>query len=90
MLYEHMKTVSSKNTLDADIEAYDKLLPSLQESIGKWALVYKCELVGIFDVSEQAAEEAVKRFGRGPYLIRQIGAPPTCLPASVMFSPRYA
>jgi hypothetical protein len=84
-----MKT-ESPSGLDADIAAYEKLLPALQGSIGKWALVHKRELVGIFGTSEEAAVEAVKRFGRGPYLIRQVGAPPTCLPASVMFCPIYA
>ena len=84
-----MKT-ESQDGLDADIAAYEKLAPKLQGSIGKWALVHKRELVGTFDTSESTAAEAVKRFGRGPYLIRQIGAPPTCLPASVMFCPGYA
>jgi hypothetical protein len=86
---EYMKAVMP-DTLDADITAYEKLLPTLKGSIGKWVLVCKQELVGVFDSSELAAAEAVKRFGRGPYLIRQIGAPPTCLPASVMFCPGYA
>jgi len=85
-----MKTAESKGTLDADIEAYEKLLPTLQGSIGKWVLIHKRELVGTFEASELAAAEAVKRFGRGPYLIRQIGAPPICLPASVMYCPDYA
>jgi len=84
-----MKT-ATPDPLDADIAAYEKLLPSLKGSIGKWVLVYKQELLGIFDALELAPGEAVKRFGRGPYLIRQIGAPPTSLPASVMFSPSYS
>jgi hypothetical protein len=84
-----MKT-ESPDGLDADIAAYEKLLPTLQKSIGKWVLVHNKELNSVFDSSDQAAAEAVKRFGRGPFLIRQIGAPPNCLPASVMFCPQYA
>ena len=87
--FDYMKTAESKGLLDADIEAYEKLLPTLQDKIGKWVLIHKREVEGIFEDSESAAADAVKRFGRGPYLIRQIGAPPVCLPASVMFCPIY-
>jgi hypothetical protein len=31
----------------------------------------------------------VGKFGAGPYLIRQIGAPPVTLPASVMYHPAH-
>ena len=40
------------------------------------------ELVGLYDTFDAAAADAVKRFGSGPYLMRQIGAPPVTLPAS--------
>ena len=29
----------------------------------------------------------IRRFGRGPFLIRQLGAPPASLPASVLYRP---
>jgi len=45
--------------------------------------------VAVYDFFEDAAEDAVRRFGRGPYLIRQVGAPPVTLPASVMYQPVY-
>lgn len=41
--------------------------------------------VGTFLDSQDAAAEAVRRFGRGPYLIRRVGAPPLTLPPSVMY-----
>ena len=41
------------------------------------------ELVGLFDTFEEAAPCAVEKFGRGPYLIRRVGAPPVTLPASI-------
>jgi hypothetical protein len=47
--------------------------------------VHQQQLVALYSTFEAAAEEAVRRFGRGPYLIRQIGAPPLILPASVMY-----
>lgn len=44
-------------------------------------------LVGTCDSFEAAAEDAVERFGRGPYPIRRVGAPPVTLPASVPYRP---
>ena len=71
-----------------DIVAYEKLRAELEEKhTGKWVLFHDLKLVGVYDTFEAAAEQAVTQFGRGPYLIRQIGAPPVTLPASVMFVP---
>ncbi|MBZ5609800.1 MAG: hypothetical protein LAP38_16180 [Acidobacteriia bacterium] len=76
--------------IDENIVAYDEIRQKLEaDHMGKWALLCNRELVSIFDSSEQAAETAVQKFGRGPYLIRQIGAPPLVLPASVMYHPDY-
>jgi hypothetical protein len=73
--------------LDQEIAAYDAMSADLEaQHMGKWALVRDRKLVGIYDSFEKAAEEAVSRFGRGPYLIRQVGAPKVTLPASVMYS----
>jgi hypothetical protein len=72
--------------LDREIEAYEKRRAELEEhSMGKWVVFHDQKLIGPFDTFENAAEEAVRLFGRGPYLIRQIGAPSIVLPASVMF-----
>jgi hypothetical protein len=69
-----------------EIVAYETLQPELEEKhTGKWVLIFHRELVGIYESFELAAEDAVKRFGSGPYLIRQVGAPPVTLPASVMY-----
>ena len=77
--------------LDQDIAAYEKLQAGLESKhVGKWVLVHDEVLVSLYDSFEAAADEAVKRFGRGPYLIRQIGAPPMTLPASVLYHRRHA
>ena len=69
-----------------DIAAFDAIEIDLAaEHPGDWALVHDQELIGTYPTFEAAATEAVSRFGRGPYLIRQIGAPPVRLPASVMY-----
>ena len=80
-----------ETTIHEEIAAYEDLRQSLEaDHMGKWVLIRNRELLSLFDSFEAAAEEAVKRFGRGPYLIRQIGAPPVTLPASVMYRSEYA
>lgn len=74
--------------LKDEIAAYERMRSELEAShVGKWVIVHSCELVGVYDSLESAAEEAVKRFGRGPYLLRQVGSSPLVLPASVMYVP---
>jgi len=72
--------------INDDIAAYDAMRQKLEaDHTGKWVLFHERSLVSIHDSFEETAEEAVRKFGRGPYLIRQIGAPPLVLPASVMY-----
>ncbi len=72
--------------LDKDIAAYDAKREELeQHHHGKWVVFHDGEFIGAYDSLDNAATEAVRRFGRGPYLIRQVGAPPITLPASAMF-----
>lgn len=72
--------------LKVEIAAYERLQADLEAShLGKWVLVHDEKPQGFFETFEQAAAEAVTNFGRGPYLIRQIGAPSVTLPASVMY-----
>ena len=74
------------NPLDIEIEAYEKRLPDLEKNhLGKFVVFKGGELVGAWDTLDAAAAAAVARFGRGPYLIRQVGAPRPTLPASVLF-----
>lgn len=74
-----------------DIVAYEGMQADLEsQHLGRWALVYDRKLIEVFDGFEAAAQHAAKNFGRGPYLIRQIGAPPVTLPASVMYRPLHA
>jgi len=72
--------------LSKEIKAYEKMREDLESKhTGKWVLIQDEKLVGVFESFESAAEEAVRLFGKGPYLIRQVGAPPIVLPASVMY-----
>ena len=61
-------------TLDENIAAYQKMRDYLEtEHFGKWVLFYDEEFVGSYDDFQDAGYDAMKRFGRGPYLIRQVG-----------------
>ena len=59
-----------------EIAAYDRLRDALEaDHTGEWVVVHDEELVGTYESFETAARKAVKCFGGGPYLIRQIGVP---------------
>ncbi len=77
--------------LKDEIAAFDRMRNDLEtEHFGEWVVVHDENLVGTYDSFDDAANEAVKRFGRGPYLIRKVGAPPVTLPASVLYRPTHA
>ena len=70
-----------------EISAYERIRTDLELTrIGEWAVVHGGQLVDTFQEFQDAADEAVRRFGRGPYLIRQIGAPQITLSASLMYN----
>ena len=61
-------------TLDENIAVYDAMREHLeQEYHGKWVVFHDREFVGSYDEKEDAGCDAMRRFGRGPYLIRQVG-----------------
>ena len=69
-----------------EIAAFDGMKGDLQKNhLGKFVVIKGGNLVGVWDTLDAAATDAVLKFGRGPYLIRQVGAPTPTLPASVMF-----
>ncbi len=73
-------------TIEQEIAAYEALRVNLElHHTGQWAVVHDEALVGLYPSFDEAARDAVKRFGGGPYLIREIGAAPFTLPASVLY-----
>jgi len=74
--------------LSKEIAAYNAIRNELEiDHLGKWVVIHDEVLVGIYDSFDDAASNAVEQFGRGPYLIREVGAPPLALPASVFYRP---
>jgi hypothetical protein len=75
-------------TLTEEIAAYEKMRADLEAAhLGKFVVIHDGLVAGTYGSFDDAARDAVHRFGRGPYLIRQIGSPPITLPASVMYHP---
>jgi hypothetical protein len=75
-------------TLSSQISAYEAMRDVLEsDHFGRWVVFHDGELVNTYETFEEAAEDAVSRFGRGPYLIRQVGAPPVSLPAPALYRP---
>ena len=73
-------------TLKEEIAAFENMRSDLEiEHFGKWVIVHNGQLVGAYDDFQLAADMAVREFGRGPYIIEQVGASPNTLPASVMY-----
>lgn len=74
--------------LDVELSAYRMKAAELEANHpGKWVIFKGATLIGVHDTLEAAAEDAVARFGQGPYLIRQIGAAPIVIPVSVAYNP---
>lgn len=81
-----------EEVLKAELEAYEEKKEDLLAHYpGKFVLFHGKDFIGSFDTFDNAAKEAVRKFGKGPYLIRQVGgATEMPLPASVAYRPVYA
>ncbi|MCY4514467.1 MAG: hypothetical protein OXC69_04950 [Candidatus Tectomicrobia bacterium] len=74
------------SNLREEMAAYETMRSNLEiEHFGKWVIIHNGELEGVYDDFQSAADNAVRKFGRGPYIIEQVVAPPEALPASVMY-----
>ncbi|HJU60686.1 MAG TPA: hypothetical protein VJ864_01470 [Candidatus Binatia bacterium] len=72
--------------IQKEIETFQQMRAELESAhTGEWVVIHNCQLIGFYASFEKAADDAVRKFGSGPYLIRQIGAPPLSLPASALY-----
>ena len=75
--------------LSEEIAAYERMQDTLEaDHFGEWVVVHDGELFGAYSDFEDAAVDAVRNFGRGPYLIRRVGEGPITLPASLLYGLR--
>ena len=57
-----------------EIAAYERMQSDLERKhMGKWVVVHDEQLIGAYEDYWDAVDVAVRRFGRGPYLIREVG-----------------
>jgi hypothetical protein len=76
--------IITMSDLDSEIAAYEDMREDLEaHQLGRWVIVHDRQLVGDYESMESAADDGVRRFGRGPFLLRQVGAPPLTLPVSL-------
>ncbi|MGH9437330.1 MAG: hypothetical protein ACRD22_05385 [Terriglobia bacterium] len=72
--------------LKANIEAYEAQRADLETNHqSKWVVFHNTQLSGVYNDFDAAADAAVEQYGDDVFLIRQVGAPPVTLPASVMY-----
>jgi hypothetical protein len=72
--------------IESEIKAFEAMKEELlTHHDGKFVVIKDGQLVGAYDTFSNAAKSAVKAFGRGPYLIRQVGSPTLAIPASVAY-----
>jgi hypothetical protein len=70
--------------LETEIRAYDARREELERlHRGKYVVFHGEDFVGAFDDFNAAAAEAVRLFGRGPYLIREVGVAVAPISASL-------
>ena len=61
--------------LGEQIKAYEEMQDYLEAKHHReWVVFHDGELVDTYPSFEDAADDAVVKFGRGPYLIRQVAA----------------
>ncbi len=61
-------------TIEKELEAFRKKLPSLLAQEGKFALIHNGEVAGTFDTYADALAEGYKLFKLEPFLVKQIQA----------------
>lgn len=86
LLHYMSREEPSSMALETEIATYETRREELEKYYsGKFVVIRDGDVVGAFDTFANAAADAVARFGRGPYLIRQVGAPPPSVPVSWLY-----
>lgn len=76
--------------LQKDIAAFDRMRDELEAQHAKqWVVFHDGCFIDAYPDFEAAAAAALDRFDAGPYLIRQVGAPPVQLFGGMIFTPAH-
>lgn len=80
-----MAEVVELATLDENIEAYERRRDEMEAKYrDQWVVFVDEEFVEAFDDFQEAAMMAIRRWGKGPYLIRLVGEEPRMIPMSLI------
>ena len=87
-----IREIDEAASLERQKDVYGRIKYKLErDHMGEWVIVQDEAVRGTFPSFNDAATFAVERYGRGPYLIREIGSTGEIqLPASVMYRPEPA
>lgn len=78
-------------SLDENIRAYESMKAQLKaDKERRWVVFFDGVLRGDFATDSEAIAFAARNWGRGPYLIRQVGRPPFIAPSSIRHWRVYA
>jgi hypothetical protein len=79
------------SVLGPEIAAYERRRTELEaQHFEEWAVFHSGEFIGVYPDFEAAANDALERFDRGPYLIRQIGVEKFVLSSTMTARPVHA
>ena len=77
--------------LDREYAVFNSMKEQLEEEhYLEWVVIHEDEFIGAFKDFQVAADTAVRRFGRGPCLIEQVGAPPVVFIPPIWMMPAHA
>ena len=63
--------------LEQELKSYEHMKDTLP--VGQFVVIHGGELVGLYGTEAQAMSEGTRRFGREPFLVRQVGNPGSVL-----------
>lgn len=65
------------SVLSADIATFERMRSDLEANhCLEWVVFHGGEFIDVYPDFDAAASDAIDRFDSGPFLIRQVGAPP--------------
>jgi hypothetical protein len=83
---EHSPARVRSDVLERELATFERERKHLeQEHLGKFVLIRGDQIIGTFDTFDAAADEALRQFGQGPYLIRRIGEEAMALPPALAY-----
>jgi len=77
--------------LDQELATYAREREHLErEHRDKFVLIHRDDVVGVYDTFDTAADEGIRRFGKEPFMVRQVGRDTTKLSPAVLYGLLHA